>query len=163
MMVVWLILSKHFSISSSMTRLLIPLQMERRLICRIFWASCADLLNSTRLSPTPLVFKTVLETFTSHGSSINWCLSRIPHYPYVLNFLKSFRWALARYFFNRICAITTIVGSFCVVAMSVKELPILILILSTLRFGDNVVNFHYIVFTKEQSAAGAFSLLPFQK
>ncbi|MEH2313137.1 MAG: AAA family ATPase, partial [Nostoc sp.] len=31
------------------------------------------ILNSTRLSPTPLVFKTVRETFISHGSSMFWC------------------------------------------------------------------------------------------
>ncbi|MEH2238398.1 MAG: hypothetical protein V7K30_19590, partial [Nostoc sp.] len=30
----------------------------------------ASLVNSTRLSPTPLVFKTVHETFASHGSSM---------------------------------------------------------------------------------------------
>ncbi len=38
-------------------------------------------LNSTRLSPTPLVFKTVHESFPSHGSSVFWCLLHIPHYP----------------------------------------------------------------------------------
>jgi len=46
-------------------------------------------LNSARLSPVPLVFKTVRETFASHGSSMIWCLSCIPHYPFILNFFKS--------------------------------------------------------------------------
>ena len=46
-------------------------------------------LNSARLSPVPLVYKTVHETFTSHGSSMIWRFSCVPHYPFVLNFLKS--------------------------------------------------------------------------
>ncbi|WP_308189085.1 ACR3 family arsenite efflux transporter, partial [Nostoc mirabile] len=48
-----------------------------------FWFEKRYLLNSTRLSPTPLVFKTVHEGFPSHGSSMTWCLSRIPHYPFI--------------------------------------------------------------------------------
>ena len=36
-------------------------------------------LNSARLSPAPLVFKTVLELFSSHGSSISWYLSCMPY------------------------------------------------------------------------------------
>jgi hypothetical protein len=39
-------------------------------------------LNSARLSPTLLVFRTVHEGFPSHGSSVVWCLSHKPHYPF---------------------------------------------------------------------------------
>ena len=39
---VWLIRSKHFSISSSMTRLSIPFALELRFKNRYFCASCAE-------------------------------------------------------------------------------------------------------------------------
>ena len=32
-------------------------------------------------------------TFTSSGSSMVWCLSRIPHYPFIRNFFQVFWWA----------------------------------------------------------------------
>ena len=38
----WLIRSKHFSISNSITRLLIPFTLELRLSNRYFWALCAE-------------------------------------------------------------------------------------------------------------------------
>ncbi len=79
----------------------------------------SDLLNSARLSPVPLVFKTVRNSFPLHGSSMIWCLSRIPHYPFILNFFKfsgGLRLgAIATGFFAR----TAIVGGFCIVAVSV--------------------------------------------
>ena len=43
---------------------------------RVSWLS--GRLNSARPSPAPPVSKTVLATFTAHGSSAMWCLSRIP-------------------------------------------------------------------------------------
>jgi len=48
-------------------------------------------------------------------------------------------------------------------AMSVKELKVLVFIQTTLRFWDDMVNFHHIVFTEEQSALGAFPFLLFQE
>lgn len=120
-MVVWLILSKHFSISSSMTRLLIPFELDFRFSCRIFWASCADLVKSATPSREPLLSKTVLEPLDSHGSSMTWYLSCIPHYQHILlpkpiGFGGWLRLdTVAAGFFAR----TTIFSSLCVVAMSV--------------------------------------------
>ena len=76
-------------------------------------------LNSTRLSPTPLVFKTVHETFTSHGSSMIRCLSYIPHYPFILDFFKSFGGLRLGTITTGFSAVAAITGSLCVVAMSV--------------------------------------------
>ena len=79
----------------------------------------AVVLNSARLSPVPLVFKTVRETFTSHGSSMIWCLSRIPHYPIILDFLKPFGGLRFGTIAAGFVTGTAIVGGLCVVAVSV--------------------------------------------
>ena len=83
----WLMLSNAPLISASRIQVSLPPPIRQK-----HWAmaSCVLLLNSARLSPVPLVFKTVRENFFSHGSSMFWCLSRIPHYPCVRDFFKSF-------------------------------------------------------------------------
>jgi len=128
----------------------------------VFTISCR-VLNSARLSPAPLVFKTVREIFTSHGSSVIRCLLRIPHYPFVLDFFKSSDGLRLGTVAARLVARTAIFNSLCVVAMSVKELTILIRILSTLRFGDFVVNFYHIIFSEKQIAVGTPPFLLFQE
>lgn len=122
-----------------------------------------DSLNSARLSPVPLVFKTVHETLTSHGSSMIWCLLRIPHYPFTIDFFKSSGGLRLGTIVARLVAETAIDSSLCVVAMSVKELPIIVRIFSTLRFRDSVVNFHHIVFTEKQTTVGTLPFLLFQE
>jgi len=42
-------------------------------------------VKSTTPSREPLLFKTVHEPLDSHGSSVTWCLSRIPHYQHILS------------------------------------------------------------------------------
>ena len=76
-------------------------------------------LNSASPSRDPLVSKTVRETFISHGSSMIWCLSRIPHYPFILDFFKLFGGLRFGTIAAGFVTETAIVDSFCVVAMSV--------------------------------------------
>src|SRR4028118_720167 len=82
-------------------------------------ASRHERLNSARLSPVPLVFKTVHETFTSHGSSMIWCLLRIPHYPFILDSFKSFGGFRLDTIAVGFAARTAILGCLYIMAMSV--------------------------------------------
>ena len=79
---------------------------------------CLSSLNSTRLSPAPLVFKTVHETLISHGSSIIWYLLCIPHYPFILDSFKSFGGFRLDTVAVGFAARTAIIGCLYIMAMS---------------------------------------------
>ena len=64
-----------------------------------------------------LCFKTVLASFPAHGSSIVWCLLRIP---------------------------LTVFSRLFVMAVSVQQLPVVIGIFPTLCFREDVVNFQQV-------------------
>jgi hypothetical protein len=74
--------------------------------------------NSTRLSPAPLVFKTVHETLISQGSSMIWCLLRIPHYPFILDSFKCFGGFRLDTVAVGFAARTAIIGCLYIMAMS---------------------------------------------
>jgi hypothetical protein len=46
--------------------------------------------------------------------------------------------------------------------MAVKKLPVSISIHSSLRFGENVIDFWFIVILEIQSTPGTFSFLPME-
>jgi hypothetical protein len=139
--------------------LLSPFSFELRLVVRL-GVNCPE-LQLTQLAISLMRF--TAHSFPLHGSSVIWCLSRIPHYPFILDFFKSSGELRLGTVAARLVAKTAIAGCLCVVAMSMKELPVIIGILSALRFWDSVVNFQHIVFTEKQIAVGAFSFLPFEQ
>src|SRR4028118_1946069 len=85
-------------------------------------------LKSATPSREPPLSKTVRETFASHGSSVTRCLSHIPHCQHIVfpvPFWEDWRLRLGAVATGFV-AETAIFGSLCVVAMSMKELPIII-------------------------------------
>jgi hypothetical protein len=85
-------------------------------------------------SPPPLLSKTVLVTFTTHGSSVKRLLSSARHQHIV--FPSVVLWDEGNYMI-----VASIRSGLFIVAMSMEQLTILVFVLSAFGLRNNVINF----------------------